>query len=759
MPAALAPNADDLPPERPAEDVLEEIRENRDIAQRAWRDVREEGRKNVLCVAGEVWAAMDPAGLEQRQKAKRPAASYDELGQYINQTGNDVKQNKRSIRATPVGNGANQKTAEFRQARIRQIEYESNAQRDVYSPIFDDTLTRSYGFGRIISKRISDTSKRMKLLIESFPNPDVVLPDPYGAMLAQDCSKIQWCLILDASRTRKQFKREFGADADIVDFTEEHARVAPDWIRSDSVTLAEYWCIEKVRRRVVYLKIAPDRGWFVHKLPRVPLDSEIVDEDIVDVPYVGQYLTNGVELLSKRGQPKRTHWPGKSVPIFSCFGKVLYVPGGAGTERRILSQVTLAREPAMGMAYATSCQLEAMGGVPRATFIAYEGQLRGHETEWQKANYEPVPYLVAKATTPESGGTTVLPLPVKQNWDPPLQNIEMVKESTRRAVQAAMGTSPLPTEAQRQNQKSGKALDSIRSSGQNGSFHFVDHLDGMITRVGQMLNELIPYYDDTVDDVPIRTLTDKPATQRINDPSDPDSITVDPEQIHDITISVGPYAADERQASSEFADAIIGNSELMQTIGPEKGKKVIAEAVRLKDVGPIGDSIAEIIDPKPPEEGQPPTPEQVQMLQAQLQQAQQQVQEATTALQTDQAKQASQVETARIKAEADAQQAMADTALKQAEADLKWQMAQLDSDTRLTITREQEATKLTIAREQIAAKAVALAVGAAESEAGRAHQSDEAAEARAASAEMSDAERAFAAEQAERDRASAGAAE
>lgn len=614
------------PAERKDEDILDEIRERRDYAQKAWAPVREQGRKDVMCVAGDVWEAMDPEGLKQRQDAMRPALSCDEIGQYLNQTGNDVRQNKRGVKVTPTGNGANDKTAAFRQARIRQIEYESNAQRDVYSPIFEDSLQRSYGFGRIVSKHVSETSKKMKLVLEAFPNPDVVLPDPDGAMLAPDCSKIQYAFILDASRKRKTFKREF-PNAQVVDF-DEAEKVAPDWIKGDSITLAEYWTIDYVPQRVVFLKSDPMNGIFEHKLPTVPAEGEIDDERMVDVPYVCQYLTNGVELLAKPGRQKRTPWPGPSIPIFSCFGKVLYVNTGAGTERRMLSMVRLMREPVMGLAYALTCKVETIGAVPRTTWVGYEGQFRGHETEWQKANYEPVPYLQVKPKT-EATGNETLPLPVKQNWDPPLQNIEMTCESFRRSIQAAAGTSPLPTEAQRKNQKSGVALDRIESSGQKGSFHFVDHLDGMITRVGVMLDELIPHYDDTIGEVTIRKPDEQSATQKINDPDDPDAIPVSSDHRHDITLSVGPAKESERQASSEFADSIVQNPKIAEVIGPQKASELIALAIRLKDVGPIGDEMADLIAPKP-EDGAPPTPDQVAQLQAtaeQLQQENQQLQQ------------------------------------------------------------------------------------------------------------------------------------
>lgn len=679
----------ELPPERPDDEILEELRARRDYAQKAWAAVREQGRKDVMCVAGDVWEAMEPDGLDQREKAKRPHMSCDEIGQYLNQTGNDVRQNKRGVKVTPTGNGANDDTAAFRQARIRQIEYESNAQRDVYSPIFEDTLQRSYGFGRITAVYVSPTSKKQKLLLEAFPNPDVVLPDPDGAMLSPDCAKIEWAFVLDASMKRKAFQRAY-PDAEVTDF-EAASQIAPDWIKGDSVTRAEYWVIEKAMRRVVFLKADPDRGVLASKLPSVPLDSEIDSEELREFPYVCQYLTNGVELLAKKGQKKRTPWPGRSIPIFSCFGKVLYVQTGSGTERRMLSMVRLMRSPVMGLAYALTCKVETLGAVPRTTWVGYEGQFRGHETEWARANSEPVPFLVVKPIL-DTTGQAVLPLPQRQSWDPPLQNIELACESFRRSIQAAAGTSPLPTEAQRQNQKSGKALDRIESSGQKGSFHYVDHLDGMITRVGVLVNELLPHYDDTIGEVTIRTPDDQSKQQRINDPNDPDAIMVSEDHEHDVTLSVGPAKESERQASNEFADAIVDNQGLLQTVGPQKAAQIIAQAIRLKDVGPIGDAMADIIAPKPQDGTAPPTPQQLQDMQGQLQQLQQQLQEAHAAIEKDTVAAQSRENVAKVNAVSRERVALAQIDAKRADNETKLAVAELGAKVdRLALFLEERA--------------------------------------------------------------------
>src|SRR5678816_1239884 len=81
--------------------------------------------------------------------------------------------------------------------------------------------------------------------------------------------------------------------------------------------------------------------------------------------------------------------------------------------------------------------------------------------------------------------------PQRNPFEPAIQALEVGAEAARRAIQAAMGVTFLPTQAQRHNEKSGVALKQIESSGQKGSFHFVDHYEAMIQEIGVKVEDLM----------------------------------------------------------------------------------------------------------------------------------------------------------------------------------------------------------------------------------------------------------------------------
>lgn len=696
-----------------------------------------EGQKDIRYVAGEPW---DDKDKRARQDAGRPCLSLDELGQYVNQIINDVRQNKRGVKVTPIGDGATDQTAELRQNLIRQIEYRSNAQM-AYTGMFEDAVQRSYGFCRIKPRYVNDKSFDQELVIEPLPNPDLVTVDPDG--LKSDGSDIAYAFIHE-SRSIAQFKRDF-PDATITDFTDELRGLAPMWIKGERILIAEYWTIDYVRRQLLLIDAGPGQPplpVFKEDLAIMPAQKAILKSRWVDVPYVCQYLTNGVELLAKRGDPKRTPWPGTSIPLVACYGKTLYVNSGGGTEKRLLSMIRLARDPFMLYCYYRTCQAELVGMTPKTPFIGYEGQFRGHEADWQKAAHEPVAYLEAMPQTAATMGQ-VLPLPQRQPYDPPIQALEMGAEAARRAIQAAMGTSPLPTQAQRQNEKSGKALRQIEESGQKGSYHFVDHYDQAITRVGAILDELLPHYYDAARDVTIREGNDEPKQVRINDPEAEDGYLPVDGGAHDVTLSVGSAYASQREAANDFVDSIVGNVQLAQVVGPQKFAELVALSIKLKDIGPLGDQMADVISPQAQQDGGPPSPQQVQDMQAQLQQLQQQLQQAGQALQTDQAKQQAQVQIAERKEQGD-------TEREQMRLSVELEKARMQHATSIEVARinadKQISSTAIEAQEERLATGLQIGADAAMQQQDHAHQAAMAAMGHAAKAGAQGAEHEHAAE-------------
>lgn len=639
--ADLSPGTDVKPGKY--RDTLEEMLERFEYATDRLHDIREEAKKDMKYVGGDPW---DPKDRRAREDAGRPVASYDELSQYTNAVVNSIRQHKRAIHVTPIGSGANDQTAEFRQNLFRQIEYRSNAEQQAYIAAFQNMVERSYGFFRIRAQYCKTpkgsggrgASFNQELLIDSLPNPDLVTWDPDG--IKPDGADWQYAWISE-SWDLDRYKRKF-PKARVRDFSADLSKDAPMWMDARRIRIAEYFNIE-VTRKGLYLfedvQLPDDEE---------PADLEVFEEDLdtkpefadlkdatpsrirdVDYPDVKIYLTNGFEVLEK---PKQ--WPGQTIPIVSFFGKILYVDDGAnGAQKKILSLVRLARDPYMLYCYTRACEQEVVGMTPKVPYFVREGSLsQDNILNLQKSLHEPVAVIQVRQTSDQIPAGETYEWPQRNPYEPMIQPLEVLAEAARRAIQAAMGISPLPTQAQQMNEKSGVALKEIDDAEQRGSFHLIDAYEAGITRGGAILNEVCPVYYDTARTVAVRTPGNETSMVRIND-NDPTTFAPGQTQPidvglgdHDVTISAGPSFDSEREAANDFADTLVENvGQLIPVIGPQAASKLMSLSVKLKNLGPIGDEISELLAPPDPTNLPPQIANQLQQLQGENQSLKQQI--------------------------------------------------------------------------------------------------------------------------------------
>ena len=131
--------------EKSEDSLLSEIRNNYDFDSDAFKEIREEGSTDIRYIANDPWPAKE---RQQRKEQNRPIISCDLLNQYTNLVINEVRQHPREIKISPAGYGATAKLAEFRENRVRAIQYKSDAQA-AYITAMENACQRGYGFARV----------------------------------------------------------------------------------------------------------------------------------------------------------------------------------------------------------------------------------------------------------------------------------------------------------------------------------------------------------------------------------------------------------------------------------------------------------------------------------------------------------------------------------------------------------------------------------------------------------------------------------
>lgn len=573
-------------------DLLREIREDFSYFRDFWADNHNEWKTDLKFVSGDPW---DADARQEREDNNRPVLSPDELGQYLNAAINNLRQNKRAIKVNPTGSGATDQDATNRSAIIKGIEYKSNAQ-SAYTNAFENAINCGMGFFRITTKRISQDPQRIKdhgkevsPWIKIIENPLSVLLDP-NAKEADFCD-MKRCFVMDVMRKR-DFTKKY-PNAQKTSFSADDMNVAPDWFSAENILVAEYWRVD---------------GY---------------DPETGEGGKVTQYLTNGIEIL------ETNKWLGSWIPIIAVTGKKMLVPMGSQIKIRYASMIRLARGSQKMLAYIASQEAEEFGMAPRAPFVGYVGQFETDKDAWTTLNKVPRAFVQVDATTDEATGS-LLPLPQRPAFIPNAQAYEIAKESWRRSIQASMGITPLPTAAQRQNEKSGVALDKIQSQQAIGSFHFTDNFDRAIENAGRQVNELITLVMDTPRQIGVRQPDDThdmmhvvPAGSQAPPDAKPDDVFDPTKGDFDVTISTGMSYQSQRAEASDFVDTLLQELPNLP-IPPQAKATLLAKAITLKDIGPIGDEMAKIIDPQGDGEPVPPQAQQaISQLQQQLQVAHQ----------------------------------------------------------------------------------------------------------------------------------------
>lgn len=600
--------------------ILKELRENHLYARDYWAPIYEEGARDIRYKTEGPWEEE-----ELKERKGRVTLSLDELGQYTNQIINEFRQSKRSVKVNPKGDGADDQTALKRAAMIREIEYESRAQH-AYITAGEGMVDRSYGFFKLATDWEPGTMLR-RLKVVRIPNPDVILLDPDAK--EADWSDCSFAFEVEEGMRERDFRKRFGDQTKIASF-DDVAGESKGWISSSDhgykVRLASYWRRESKKStlyqaqngQVIKSADLPEGTTFGKGKKGAPSQLYMPTGEVViildyreDNEYtVRQYVTNGLEILEANDSDFT------EIPIIPMFGREVWVPVGGQSKRKFLSAIRMARDAFKAYCYARSAMIERLAMDPKTPYEGYEGQFNT-STDFANINKNPAGFAEFKATT-EATGDVILPLPKRTLTEPQINQYEVAAESLRRSIQAAMGGSPLPTSAQRQNQKSGVALQTMEQSNDQGNFHFVDNYGRAIERAGRMMNDALDIVYDTPREHGFRTEDDKYKVERINQTDEqgqPVGFQTGQGE-HGVTISTGPSYQSQRDAADDFLDKLAGN----EAIFP----RVADLVVKLKNLGPIGDQIAQRLVP-PDAAGLPP----------EMQQAMQQAQQTIGELQAE----------------------------------------------------------------------------------------------------------------------------
>jgi hypothetical protein len=583
-------------PEPASDELLTQIREDWRYVREYWRENHEESEKDM-----DVVACIPPQEFRDDRKG-RPCIWPDETSQYIKQANNNLRKNKRSVKISPRSQDAKDADAEHRQAYIRGIEYASKAQ-SIYTTGFESAVQCGFGYWRLKLEVVGRKGEQEPRLAR-IPNWATVFPDPDAR--EADFSDQNICFVMDQMR-QATFARKY-PKAQKRSFSPADAEVAPGWLSGQDIVVAEYW---------------------TRKEHDDDDAKRAEDKDGLKRYQVKQRITNGLEILDTYS------WIGSWIPIIGVFGEEIYVRSSGQSKRMFMSLIRRARGPQTMLAYTASQEAEEFGLAPRAPLQGYKGQFDPKK----HSDIHKVPRAYVEFNIPADWNVNwgPPPMPTRPQFMPNAEAYELAFERWRRSIQSAMGIAPLPTSAQRQNEKSGVALEKIQDQEAIGSFHFTDNFVRALGNTGRQANELITLLAD-LDSLPKQLLgrdqKDEDLQLHVAPKGQSGEISEELPEGHqwffahrgefEVSAGDGPNYESEREECSEFADHLL---EMIPQMGlpPQITTQMLAIAVKLKNIGTFGDEIADLLSPPDPNNLPPAAKAILAQMNAQLQQAQQEV--------------------------------------------------------------------------------------------------------------------------------------
>lgn len=587
------------------EEIVRIARERFSLAVDAEEQNRKESLIDLKFLTGDHW----PTDVKNaREQDRRPCLTINRIPQFVKQITNEQRQNRPSIRVSPVDDKADLETAKVIQGHIRHIEYNSNA--DIaYDTAFECAVGRGFGFFRIVTDFCDPMSFDQEILIKRIRNPLSVYIDPSSS--EPDGSDMNWAFVTeDMSRDEylakyKDSKIDKNADWKSLGNSFE------GWFTEKSIRIAEYFY--KTFEEIEIVKL--NNGQILKKTDiheAFPAGIEIKETRKSLFPVVKWVKINGLEIIEK------TDWPGQWIPIIPVFGEEIDVEG----QRRLEGIIRHARDSQMAINFWRSSEAETIALAPKAPFIVAEGQLEGYEEQWKSANIKNHTFLMYK---PVSVAGQPVGAPQRNAYEPPIQAITNASIQATEDLKATTGIYDA-TLGNRSNETSGVAIQRRNAQAQTSNFHFIDNLSRSLRHAGRIIIDILPSVYDTKRSLRIIGEDDQESVVAINQMFQKEGKEV----VHrfdigkyDVTVDTGPSYATKRQEAVQsilsfiqaYPPAAQVSGDLLVKNMDWPGSKEIAE--RLKKSLPPG-----IADDK----DQAPIPPQVQQ---QLQQQGQMIDQLT----------------------------------------------------------------------------------------------------------------------------------
>lgn len=512
-----------------------------------------------------------------RANVGKPCLTVNKIHQHVLQVTNDARQNKPSVKITPVGNGATFKAAQVREGIVRHIEYISNAQ-EAYDTATNDQVVGGIGWWRLVTDYASDEGFEQEIYIRRvadsmscYLDPDIKEFDGSDArygFLFKDMPKDEFY------KMYPDFEGKVDDSAALGNSENEYNWFARP--HENHVRVVEYYCRNEIQDK---LHLLAD-GKMVHEseakksgmLKHLKANDEIVQSREVMRHEIKWFLFATDQIIETRD------WKGKYIPLVRVIGEEFVCDGVLDRKGLVRGMIDSQRMYNV----MNSAAVEHVGGQTKTNWLVSKEAIEGLEQYWDDNNVKT--FSVLHWNSLDDAGQPTIPAP--ERIAPP-EYAPGYQQALTQAANDMMSVSGQyeASFGQAGNERSGKAINERVRNGANSTYHFINNLAIAIEYTGRIILDLIPYIYDTKrtlrilgeDGTKTTVMLDPDLAQSHQDMppgKDPESFT--PQEVaaainpsvgtYDVEASVGPNYGTRRQETFNAISQILMQNESLTPI-------------------------------------------------------------------------------------------------------------------------------------------------------------------------------------------------
>lgn len=476
----------------PEEQLLRQTNARLEHGWSWWDKIYLTGREDVRFCYEDQWPDYAKAG-----RKNRPMLTMNMLPEFVNQVVGQARQAKFGIQIQQLSGKndlmadasgkSNYQRSQVMEGLIRDIEMRSKAHHE-YCRGLQHAVEAAVGWLMIYTMQPVDDPFNIELRIRHLKHRWSALIDPNAEK--EDFSDAEWCS--NAADIPKDEFLERWPDVPPASFSgggsasgRNRSQSGSYWQGAEeSVRATDFWWREPMQREALELVSREDETsrLVLYKDEFEPVLDELKDEgyEVQRSEKVDSFRVKYMRCIYNHILEGPHDWPSSMLPLIPVLGRKVNLD----RFDTYIGLLRYAHDPQRMFNFWASAATERVALSPRNPYIAPASAIRGHEQKWENmyTNNEPVLLYEYEPDMPPPRREPPATMPAAE-----LQLLGQSRSTLQDTIgmhEAALG--------QRSNETSGVAIQRRQQAGHSSTFEFLDNTAMAITRVGEVLVDMIP---------------------------------------------------------------------------------------------------------------------------------------------------------------------------------------------------------------------------------------------------------------------------